>query len=269
MTAGRRFSVRSFKVGEIDIRGPQLFWMSEWDAWYPLWLQVVVIQGDGVTALVNTGLPADLGELSALRRRNLGARGGVRRTAREEIGNVLVAAGVKPADVTHVLLTPFQLYTTGNVRLFENATFCLTKRGWIHYHTTHAHPHDARWHSIPRAELVYLVTDAWDRVRLLDDEDEVVPGLRTWWSGAHHRASMVVEVETESGVVAISDSFFYYENVEGGRLLGISESMSEALSANDRVLRTAKHIVPLYDPKVFDRYPGGAIAAAKDTLYDA
>jgi len=253
------FTVRSSKVGQVDVPGPELFWMSDWNDWYPLWFQVVLIQGDGVTALVNTGPPPDLAPINELWVPSLGERGTLLRSPEEELENVLAAAGVKAADVTHVLLTPFQLYTTGNLRLFDNATFCFTKRGWVHYHTTHAHPHDNRWTSIARDELVYLVTDAWDRVRLLEDEDEIVPGLRTWWSGTHHRASMVVEADTETGVVAVSDSFFYYENVEDGRLLGINESMYEALAVNERVLRTASHIVPLYDPKVFDRYPGGLV----------
>jgi hypothetical protein len=35
--------------------------------------------------------------------------------------------------------------------------------------------------------------------------------------------------------------------------------MYEALRTNERVLKTAKHVVPLYDPKVFERYPGGVV----------
>lgn len=253
-------AVRSLKVGEVDVPGPELFWMDQWDVWFTLCFQVVLVQGNGVNALVNTGFAPDPGEIRDLWIELLGERGRLRRGPEQEIEAVLASAGLTPADVTHVLLTPFQLYTTGNVTLFKNAQFCFTKRGWVHYHTTHAHPHDNRWTSIARDELVYLVTDAWDRVRLLEDEDEIVPGLRTWWSGVHHRASMVVEADSADGVVAISDSFFYYENVEDGRLLGINENMYEALRVNERVLATAKHIVPLYDPKVFERYPGGIVA---------
>ena len=259
MNVNTSFSVRTFKVGQVDVPGPELFWMSDWTAWYPLCFQVALIQGDGVNALVNTGPPPDLKPINDIWQSILGERGTMQRAPEEEIPAVLERAGLSPGDITHVLLTPFQLYTTGNVTLFDNATFCFTKRGWVHYHTTHAHPHDDRWTSIDKKELVYLVTDAWDRVRLLEDEDEVVPGLRTWWSGTHHRASMVVEVDSHDGVVAISDSFFYYENVEDGRILGINENMYEALRTNERVLATAKHIVPLYDPKVFDRYPGGVV----------
>ena len=107
---------------------------------------------------------------------------------------------------------------------------------------------------------MHLVTDWWERVSLLEDEHEIAPGLRTWFSGVHHRSSLVVEVDTDVGTVAISDSFFVYENVEGGVPLGLNESFDEMLATNRRVLATARHIVPLYDPAVFARYPGGVIA---------
>ena len=254
------YSVRSLKVGQVDVPGPELFWMAGWDKSYPLWLQVVLIQGNGINALVNSAPPPDISPINEMWVSILGERGRLQRKPEEEIESVLAAAGLTPADITHLLLTPLQLYTTGNVPLFRNAQICLTKQGWVHYHTTHDHPHDSRWHSISQDVLVHMVTDAWDRVRLLEKEDEVVPGIRTWASGVHHRASMVVDVDTSKGVVAVSDSFFYYENIEAGRILGINENMYEALEANKRVLATASRIVPLYDPKVFERYPGGVVA---------
>jgi hypothetical protein len=254
------YAVRSLRVGTVEIPGPELYWMSNWTDWFPLWFQVVLIQGNGITALVNSGPPDDLSPMNDLWGQIMGDRGRMRRGDDERVVPALAKAGVTPAEITHLFLTPFQLYTTGNVHLFTNAQICVTKRGWIHYHTTHDHPHDVRWNSISRDVLVHLVTDAWDRVRLLDDEDEIAPGLRTWWSGVHHRASMVIEADTAGGTVAISDSFFYYENVEQGRLLGINESMYEALRTNERVLAHAAHIVPLYDPKVFDRYPNGVVS---------
>jgi glyoxylase-like metal-dependent hydrolase (beta-lactamase superfamily II) len=105
-----------------------------------------------------------------------------------------------------------------------------------------------------------LVTEGWDRVRLLNDEDQIAPGLRTWWCGGHHRASLAVEVETPEGVVIASDAFFYYENVEKDRPLGINESLQEIQSAYARA-RQADHLLPLYDPKVYERYTGGVISA--------
>jgi glyoxylase-like metal-dependent hydrolase (beta-lactamase superfamily II) len=236
--------------------------MSAWDEWYPLWFNVVLVQGDGFNLLVNTGPPDDLSPINDMWTTVLGERSRYIRDDDDRLQSRLSSAGLTPDDITHVVVTPFQLYTTGGLRLFRNAQLCVSKKGWIHYHTTHQHPHDSRWHSISQDDLVYLVTDAWDRVRLLDDEAEVLPGVRTWWTGAHHRASLAVEVDTDSGVVVASDAFFRYENVEDNRMLGITENMYEALTAYERTRRVADHIVPLYDPRVFERYPGGRITGA-------
>ncbi|MDG4791730.1 hypothetical protein O7626_38570 [Micromonospora sp. WMMD1102] len=220
------------------------------------------MQAEGVIALVNTGAPDDLAPLNEIWTSILGERSRYMRDESETLERQLAAVGVRPDEVTHVIATPFQLYTTAGIPLFTNAQLCLSKKGWIHFHTTHQHPHDNRWTSISREVLVHLVTDAWDRVRLLDDEDEVLPGLRTWWAGTHHRASIAVEIDSTVGTVVASDAFFYYENVEDNIVLGINENMYEAIECYERTQRVADHVVPLYDPKVFDRYPGGVIAPA-------
>jgi hypothetical protein len=258
------YSVRVLSVGESKIRGPEVFWMSHWDEILPLAFNVTLIQGGGITALVNTSPPdddsgtrRDFPQMSYLHN---APDGDLARTPDQTMEGALALAGLRPDDITHLLLTPLELYTTGTLDKFRRAQICMAKRGWVHFHTTHGHPHDSRWRSFPREILVDLVTDSWDRVRLLEDEDSIAPGLRTWWSGAHHRESIVVEVDTEAGTVAISDSFFYYENVEEEALLGLSENMYEALACNERVRKSARYLVPIHDPKVFQRHPGGIIA---------
>jgi hypothetical protein len=259
------YAVRVLSVGESKIRGPEVFWMSHWDDLLDLAFNVTLIQGHGLVALVNTSPPDDDGptrrDFPNMRYLHAKPHGDLSRSAQQTMEGALESVGLQPKDVTHILLTPLELYTTGTLDKFRQAQVCMTRRGWVHFHTTHDHPHDLRWRSFPRHILVDLVTDSWDRVRLLEDEDEVAPGLRTWWSGAHHRESMVVEIDTEAGVVAVSDSFFYYENVEEGKLLGLCENMYEALACNARVLKSADHIVPIHEPRVFDRYPDGVIAS--------
>lgn len=254
------YAVQVLKVGQTDIPGPELFWMSDWDRWHRIVFNVVLIRGGGRTILVNTGAPDDLTPINDTWGRMLGERGRLERAGDETITARLESVGVAPADVTHVVVTPFQLYSTAGIPLFTNAEICLSRRGWVHFHTTHDHPHDVRWASFSREVLTHLVVDAWDRVRLLDDEDVVAPGVRTWWAGTHHRASLAVEVDTPEGTVITSDAFFHYANVEQGRILGINENMYEALATYERTRRSADHILPLYDPEVFDRYPGGVIA---------
>lgn len=258
------WSVRSLSVGTFEEPGPAVFWMRRWEEWIPLRLQLILIRGGARTILVNTALPDDLTRLraeypGAIMWGEPGTRGAIVRAPEELQVPALAAAGVTPGDITDIILTPIVRYTTETLDDFPNARIHLSKRGWIHYHTTHHHPHDSRG-AFSRETLVHLVTDWWDRVVLLEDEHELAPGIRTWHSGVHHRSSLVVEVDTSVGTVAISDSFFVYENVEEGIALGLNESFAEMEATNARVLRSAQRVIPLYDPRVFDRHPGGIIA---------
>jgi hypothetical protein len=192
----------------------------------------------------------------------VGERGRMRRADGEFIVDALASAGVTPDDITHVVLTPLQLYTTSNVPQFRNAAICLSRKGWIHYQTTRDHPHDDRWFCIPRNVLAYMTGDAWGRVRLLDDADEIAPGIRTWWAGSHHRASIVIEIDTPAGVVTVTDAYFVRRNLEENHPIGICENIYEAMAVHERVAQTADHALTLYDPEQLKRYPGGIVAAA-------
>ncbi|WP_020498529.1 hypothetical protein [Sciscionella marina] len=254
------YAIDLLRVGAGEVPGPEIFWMSAFDSWYPLVFQSVLVRGNGVTALVNTGPARDIGPMNEKWATVLGQRARMVRADGEFIADRLFENGVEPEEITHVILTPLQLYSVSNIPLFPNAEICLARRGWVHFHTTHEHPHDDRSTSIPDDVLVHLVTEAWPRVRLLEDETELAPGLRTWWCGGHHRASMVVEADSTKGTVAISDSYFYLENVARDHPIGISENIYEATAAYRRVRETADVIVPLYDPKNFDRFAGGKVA---------
>lgn len=258
--ADGRFSVTMLSVGTGEVPGPEVRWMRDFDRWRTLQFQVALAQGRGTVALVNTGPPEDLTELNSGWAGFLGERAALQRRDGEFLLDQLGRLGVDPAAVTDIVLTPLQLYTVGNVMAFPNATIHISRRGWVHFHTTHDHPHDDRETSIPEPLLSYLVGPAWNRVRLLDDEDTVAPGLRTWWCGGHHRASIVVEVDTDGGTVAISDSYFLADNVTENHPIGISENIYESLEAYRRVREAGHIVVPLYDPRNFERFPGGVIS---------
>ena len=265
-----QYAVRSLSVGTFEEPGYSVFWQRNDPEWVSLRLQLFLIEGNGIRALVNTALPDDLSKLqaeypTALMWRPDAEHGPIRRTPEELQRPALAAAGVTPEDITHVILTPIARYTTDTLGEFPNAKICMLRAGWVHFQTMHRHPHDSRG-AFSRETLTHLVTDWWDRVVLLEDEDEVAPGLGTWFCGVHHRSTMVVEVDTPEGVVAMTDAYFVYENVEGDdwHPLGLNESFDETFETNDRIRQTADHIIPLYDPRVFERYPGGVISARRN-----
>jgi hypothetical protein len=234
--------------------------MSGWNEWESLDFLVVLVQGEGIHAIVNTGPPVDLDALNRGWAAFAGPRCRMIREAGETPQEILASVGLTPADITHVLLTPLQLYATANVMLFPNAQICMLRRGWIEDVMARK-----PWLHVPRPlcidddTLRYLIFDAQDRLRLLDDEDEVCPGIHASWVGTHHRSSALYTFETSRGRVGVSDCAFKYGNLNG-HPLGIGESLEEGYRAYRCIQREVQHFIPLYDPEVLHRYPGGVIA---------
>jgi glyoxylase-like metal-dependent hydrolase (beta-lactamase superfamily II) len=248
-------------MGQCEVAGPEVFWMNHWNEWVKLTFWMVVIRGGGKTAIINTGPPADLTDLNERWGGAFGERGKLARAESERPVNALASIGVRPEDVDYVLITPLQSYATANIQLFRRAQICLSRRGWIEdFHAEKFPLHVPRWHRIPRDTLHYLMFDGWEKVRLLADEDEILPGLRCFWAGVHHRSSMCYLIETARGRVAVSDCVFTYRNLEEHEPLGIQESLEEYYRAAERIRRESDLFIPLYEPEVIERHPGGKIA---------
>jgi glyoxylase-like metal-dependent hydrolase (beta-lactamase superfamily II) len=253
------YQVTVLKMGQAEVPGPEVYWMSHFEQWLMLYFYMVVVRGHGITAIINTGPPQDLTDLN-----RLWGSGGTRcqllRQPEERPDASLARLGIRPEEVTHVLITPLQAYATGNIPIFRNARICLSRRGWIEdFHAPRFPAHSPRWSRIPNDVLMYLELEAHERLCLLEDEDVIAPGLCARWVGAHHRSSMAFEVNTAKGEVIVSDAAFHYGNVEQPHPLGIGESLEECHFAYER-FRRADVFLPLYDPEVLDRHPGGRVA---------
>jgi glyoxylase-like metal-dependent hydrolase (beta-lactamase superfamily II) len=254
------FQVQVLKMGECEVAGPEVFWMSHWNDWVKLYFWMVVIRGNGETAIINTGPPADLTALNERWGGAFGERGKLARLESEQPVNALASLGIKPEDVDYVLVTPLQAYATGNIHLFSNAQICISKRGWIEdFHAEKFPIHVPREFRIPYDPLHYLIFEGHEKVRLLEDEEEVIPGLRAFWAGVHHRSSMCYVIDTLLGRVAVSDCVFRYENIEKMEPLGIQESLEEFYTTCKRIKRESDIFIPLYEPDVPMRHPGGRI----------
>jgi glyoxylase-like metal-dependent hydrolase (beta-lactamase superfamily II) len=255
------FEVRVLKMGQCDVAGPEVYWMSHWNDWLTLYFWMVVIRGNGKTAIINTGPPADLAALNERWGRAFGDRGKLARTESERPLNALASLGILPDDVDYVLITPLQAYATANIQMFKRAQVCISKRGWIEdFHAEKFPMHVPREFRIPNETLQYLTIEGHERLRLLEDEDEIEPGLRCFWAGVHHRSSMCYLIETAKGRVAVSDCVFKYGNIEEMEPLGIQESLEEFYVTCGRIKREADIFIPLYEPDVLARHPGGKVA---------
>lgn len=257
-----QWNLEFLSMGDSKIRGPQAYWNARWNEEVDLgFVTTLATSSSGTRILVNTSPPVETSEVEkgfpAMRYLHDAPRGDLHRTSEQQLERALALRGLTPADIDMVVLTPLELYTTGTLHLFDRATIAISRRGWIHFHTMHEHPHDKRWRKFPQPTLVDLVTSSWDRVLLLDDEHALAPGLRTWWAGSHHRESIAVEFDTVEGVVAVTDAFFYLDNLSSRLPIGLCESLEESELAMKRISATAAHVIPIHEPRVFELYPEG------------
>lgn len=256
------FEVRVLKVAQMDLPGPEVYWMSHWDEWFEAWFLMVVARNEDHIVVVNTGPPTQLDALNdAWRGFHPSGRVQMVRSEEDRPENRLGELGIHPDQVDHLVITPLVGYTVGSLGLFKNATVHISRKGWIE--DVFAPPFEAhipRNVFLPPEAETYLLGEAHHRL-VLADQQVVVPGIRTWWTGVHHRSSLAVEIDTASGVVIVTDCGFAYGNIEGNHYLGVGESYAEAMVAYKKIRDRADIIVPLYDPEVFERYPHGHLTA--------
>jgi glyoxylase-like metal-dependent hydrolase (beta-lactamase superfamily II) len=236
--------------------------MEHWNQREEMNVILYLVRGGGQNILINTGPPQDLTILNQAWEKFFGyPEAKIVRSEAQLPQNILRSQGLDPNDISKVIVSPLQAYATANIHLFRNAEICISRKGWIEdFQAPYYHLHVPRHLRIPPEVNNYLQNEGWEMVRLLQDEDEILPGIRVFWAGVHHRSSLAVCVETERGMVILTDCFFKYGNIEQGHYLGVMESMMEADATWSRIRKEATIFASVYDPEVFQRFPGGVVA---------
>jgi len=244
------------KVGEHgEVPGPEVYWMKDFGKWAMLCFYSFLVDTNDGYLLVNTGLPNDL----TLRNNFLREWAGTDRCKfsvadDERIEKTLGRNGVAPVDVVHIIITPIQDYTVGSLDLFKGAKIYFSRRGW------HSEVANTTTKSFLNRDVYfppkirhYVFEEAWDRVRLVEDQ-QIVDGVSVWWTGAHHRSSMSVMLKTRDGTIAITDSAFTFRNLDENIPIGIAENIFECYDAYDFLKKSSKIVIPAYDPENMRRF---------------
>ncbi|MGD1082193.1 MAG: hypothetical protein ABR881_28075 [Candidatus Sulfotelmatobacter sp.] len=256
------YSIQAFNAGTFWVPGPEVYWMQRWGTREEMNIIIYLVRGGGHNILINTGPPQDLTILNQAWLDSFGfPEAQIVRSEDQLPQNILRSQGLAPEDITKVIVTPLQTYATSNIHLFRNAEICISRKGWIEdFQAPYYRLHVPRHLRIPSDVNHYLQNEGWERVRLLPNEGEILPGLGAFWAGVHHRSSLAVTIDTAKGKVIITDSFFKFANIEHGHYLGVMESMMEADATWARIRKEADIIASIYDPEVFVRHPGGVLA---------
>jgi glyoxylase-like metal-dependent hydrolase (beta-lactamase superfamily II) len=167
-------------------------------------------------------------------------------------------AGVKAADIPISLITHLHYDHWAGHSLFPNAEFWIQGEE-VAFWTGPFGRTPAFRGSANVDALARLVTLNYaNKIRIVEGDHEVWPGIRVHRVGGHTAGLQIVTVETRRGTVVLtSDASHFYHNVETRQPVQIITSLPEMLTAFetiDRLAGSAKLVVAGHDPQVADRF---------------
>jgi glyoxylase-like metal-dependent hydrolase (beta-lactamase superfamily II) len=174
-------------------------------------------------------------------------------------------AGVKPDDVTDVIISHIHWDHLDGIDLFPRARVWVQREEFDYYLDSTGR---AKNRTIDATDAKILAGIAREgRLNLVDgDAKEIIPGITVYTGGKHTYQSQYAGVHTAEGTVVLaSDNMYLYENRALHRPIAQTLDSLSNLRAQDRMATIASDprlIVPGHDPEVFVRFPtpGNGIA---------
>lgn len=176
--------------------------------------------------------------------------------------------GVKPEDITDIIISHMHWDHAGGMDLFPKAHIWIQKDE-LQYYAGEAWQSKDTHGGIDAEDVLALVKlNTEGRVTMIDgDAQEILPGVICYTGGRHTYASQYVGVNTKAGTVVLaSDNMYLYENLE--KHVPIAQTLDAAsnLRAQDRMKQLAANpglIVPGHDPALLKKFPNVAPGIAK------
>jgi len=176
--------------------------------------------------------------------------------------------GVKPEDITDVIITHMHWDHADGMDLFPNARIWIQKDE-LQYYAGQAWQSKDTHGGIDEDNVLTLVKlNMQGRVGLVDgDAQQIIPGVTCYTGGKHTFQSQYVGVQTATGTVVLaSDNMYLYENLEWHVPIAATLDAASNLRAQDRMKQIASRpelIVPGHDPAVFAKFPNPVPGVAK------
>jgi glyoxylase-like metal-dependent hydrolase (beta-lactamase superfamily II) len=183
-----------------------------------------------------------------------------RREARKWVSpaDMLARVGVKAAEVPVALISHLHWDHWDGYQFFPGARFWVQREEmefWTGFGGQHAH-YRFFAEAEPLADLVKL--NYAGRVRLVEGETPVLPGINAHLIGGHTAGLQVLSVETPGGTVVLtSDASHFYRNIERRDPVQIITNLPQMLQGFERIDALAgspQRIVTGHDPEVAKRF---------------
>jgi glyoxylase-like metal-dependent hydrolase (beta-lactamase superfamily II) len=174
--------------------------------------------------------------------------------------DAVAALGVKPEEITDVIITHMHWDHADGMDLFPKAKIWIQRDEYTYY--TGEAWQQRRTHGgiDPDDVLAIVKLNMEGRVEMVNgDDQEIMPGITCYIGGKHTWQSQYITVNSRAGTIVLaSDNMYLYENLEKHVPIAATLDADSNLRAQDRMKQLAvspKLIVPGHDPAVFDKFP--------------
>jgi glyoxylase-like metal-dependent hydrolase (beta-lactamase superfamily II) len=170
-------------------------------------------------------------------------------------------AGVKPEDVTDVIISHAHWDHMGGIDLFPKATVWIQKQEFAYY-TGDAWQPGGRHSGIDPDDIKTLVQlNTEGRLRLVDgDNIEIVAGVRVYTGARHTWASQYIRVEGDPPFVLASDNCYLYRNLAEHKASATFSEADQAANIKNQgrmveLAGSVDRVIPGHDARQFERFP--------------
>jgi glyoxylase-like metal-dependent hydrolase (beta-lactamase superfamily II) len=179
-------------------------------------------------------------------------------------------AGVKPADITDVIISHAHWDHMGGIDLFPKARVWIQK-GEFAYYTGAAWQPGGQHGGIDADDVLALLKiNTEGRLHLVEgDNVEILPGIHAYTGSRHTFASQFLKVDGSPSFVLASDNVYFYRNLsEHKPSATFSDADHPANLANQQrmieLAGSADRVIPGHDALQFTKFPtDGRIAKIK------
>jgi len=224
-----------------------------------LYFLIWLIKGNNKNILVDTGFRRDVDE----------AKGW---TVNDYVrpDSLLSEVGLKPEDITDIIITHPHWDHADCVPLFPNAHVWMQKGDYVYY-TSDAWQEKGRHGGInPRDIRTFVELNLSGRLTLVDgDNHEILKGVTVYTGSRHTYNSQYVVVQSGSDkIVLASDNLYTYTNLlqEKPAPRGATfdaDGYTKQIQRMKTLASDSKFIIPGHDAMLFERFPAISDAVIK------
>ncbi|MHC4640165.1 MAG: N-acyl homoserine lactonase family protein [Planctomycetota bacterium] len=252
------YRIYPLRNGICKIAGNHAYYEGDNAETYGFALYIWLVLGGDKPILIDAGL-SDVDEM------NRGAGHVLRELItqnKNESGTVqLRKFGLRPEDIGHVFITHLHFDHVDDLLAYKNAKVYIGKKEWEG--ATSAAPtwgHGKIMHEFSNTP------GCRERLVLVEDE-EVLPGIESFWVGGHTPGSTAYRINTSHGkAVLTGDTISLLGNFERNVPLGIFSNLKECIAAIKKIREKADIVLPSHDPATLYIWPPTDRGAIKYTI---